>query len=125
MRTLLLLSLLPLLCVHLLFGQEVPNADPTTKPNTLIDSMRTYETARIKGTPPVIDGKLDDLAWDQVSWGGNGFRQISPDKGKPASVQTLFKILYDDKNLYVGIRCLDPEPRKIARRMSRRDSFEG
>lgn len=125
MRTLLLLSLLPLLCVHLLFGQEVPNADPTTKLNTLIDSMRTYETARIKGTPPVIDGKLDDLAWDQVSWGGNGFRQISPDKGKPASVQTLFKILYDDKNLYVGIRCLDPEPRKIARRMSRRDSFEG
>ena len=61
----------------------------------------------------------------QVAWAGGDFRQLEPDKGKPASVQTKFKILYDAKNIYVAIKALDPEPEKIAKRMSRRDTFEG
>ncbi len=92
---------------------------------TLSDSMKTYSTAHILGEAPVIDGKLNDPAWNHVAWGGGDFRQLNPDKGKPATVQTIFKILYDDKNLYVGIKCLDPDPSKIVKRMSRRDSFEG
>jgi hypothetical protein len=90
-----------------------------------LDPTKHYTTAWVKGTPPLIDGKLDDPAWEQVAWGGGDFRQLQPDKGKPASVVTKFKILYDEKNLYIGIRALDPEPKKIVRRMSRRDTFEG
>jgi hypothetical protein len=89
------------------------------------DTLKSYTTGSVMGEVPHIDGKLDDPAWEQVEWGGGDFRQLNPDKGKPASVQTKFKILYDAKNLYVGIRCLDPEPDKIVKRMSRRDSFEG
>jgi hypothetical protein len=89
------------------------------------DSSKTYVTSRVTGTPPVIDGMLNDGAWDQVEWAGGDFRQVNPDKGKPATVQTKFKILYDEKNLYVLIRALDPEPQKIVKRMSRRDTFEG
>lgn len=89
------------------------------------DSIKTYTTAQIVGEPPVIDGLLNDPAWEQVAWGGGDFRQRNPDKGKPATVQTKFKILYDAKNVYVIFRCYDPEPQKIVRRMSRRDSFEG
>ncbi|MBX2897409.1 MAG: carbohydrate binding family 9 domain-containing protein [Cyclobacteriaceae bacterium] len=89
------------------------------------DSTKRYTTAWVKGTPPVIDGLLNDEAWKQVEWAGGDFRQVNPDKGKPASVQTKFKILYDDKNLYVIFRCYDPEPEKIVKRMSRRDSFDG
>jgi hypothetical protein len=89
------------------------------------DTLKSYTTAWVQGDVPHIDGKLDDPAWAQVEWGGGDFRQLNPDKGKPASVQTKFKIMYDAKNLYVGIRCLDPDPSKIVRRMSRRDSFEG
>jgi hypothetical protein len=89
------------------------------------DTIKSYHTAWVKGEAPHIDGSLGDPAWQQVAWAGGDFRQLQPDKGKPASVQTKFKILYDAKNLYVGIRCLDPEPGKIVRRMSRRDSFEG
>ena len=44
---------------------------------------------------------------------------------QPASVQTKFKILYDDKNLYILFKNFDPEPDKIVSRMSRRDGFEG
>jgi hypothetical protein len=89
------------------------------------DTTKSYTTARIQGVPPDIDGTLNDPAWEQVQWAGGDFRQVNPDKGKPATVQTKFKILYDEKNLYIGVRSYDPEPDKIVRRMARRDSFEG
>lgn len=88
------------------------------------DTLKSYTTTFSKDAPE-IDGVLDELAWTEVEWAGGDFRQLTPDKGKPASVQTKFKILYDAKNLYVAILALDPEPDKIAKRMSRRDSFEG
>ena len=60
-----------------------------------------------------------------MSWGGGDFLHRFPDAGAPASVQTKFKILYDDKNLYIVFKNFDPEPDKIVSRMSRRDGFEG
>jgi hypothetical protein len=89
------------------------------------DTLKSYTTTRVAGMVPAIDGLGNDEAWNQVEWAGGDFRQVMPDKGKPASVQTKFKILYDAKNLYVLFRCFDPEPDKIMRRMSRRDGFEG
>ena len=89
------------------------------------DSLRFYTTQRVAGEPPKIDGRSLDAAWDQVPWSGGNFRQRSPDAGAAASVQTNFKILYDDKNLYILFKNLDPEPDKIVSRMSRRDGFEG
>jgi hypothetical protein len=100
------------------------NADPK-KSIVKRDTFKTYTSRRVSTEPPHIDGTLNDAAWATISWGGGDFRQLAPDKGKPASVQTRFKILYDEKNLYVAIQCLDPEPSKIVKRMSRRDSFEG
>jgi hypothetical protein len=89
------------------------------------DSTKRYATAKLTGPAPAIDGLLNDEAWNLVPWAGGDFRQVNPDKGKPATVQTKFKILYDDKNLYAIFRCFDPEPSKIVKRMSRRDGFEG
>ena len=89
------------------------------------DSLKHYSTQRLSGEPPKIDGLINDPAWEQVEWGGGNFRQRSPDAGKIASVQTEFKILYDDKNLYIVLKNFDPEPSKIVSRMSRRDGFEG
>ncbi len=74
--------------------------------------------------PPKIDGVLDDKAWDKVAW-GNNFVQRYPQSEVPPSFQTMFKILYDDNNLYVAIKMLDDEPDKIVRRLSRRDGNEG
>src|SRR5690606_22471165 len=84
-----------------------------------------YVTAQVQGQPPHIDGRLDDPAWEQVPWGGGDFIQVSPDAGASPSIQTKFKILYDDKNLYIAFKNYDPEPHKIVRRMSRRDGFDG
>jgi hypothetical protein len=89
------------------------------------DSLKRYTTRQLVGEPPHIDGLINDAAWDQVEWSDSSFRQVNPDKGKPASVATKFKIIYDAKNIYAIFRCYDPEPDKIAKRMSRRDGFEG
>ena len=92
---------------------------------TKLDSTKIYTTAFLQGEPPKIDGLTTDRAWEQVQWGGNDFRQWQPDAGAPPSAQTVFKILYDAKNLYVLARCFDPDPSKIVKRMSRRDGFDG
>lgn len=73
---------------------------------------------------PVVDGFLDDRSWDIVEWTGD-FIENRPDENTPPSYQTKFKIVYDEKNLYIGIRCFDAEPNKIVSRLSRRDGFEG
>ncbi|MEL6805890.1 MAG: carbohydrate binding family 9 domain-containing protein, partial [Bacteroidota bacterium] len=84
----------------------------------------TYETVRIEGASPIIDGKLDDASWDQVEW-STGFHQREPNDSAPASQQTQFKILYDNRYLYVGWRCFDTDPDSIEARLSRRDNFPG
>lgn len=94
------------------------------QPDTVMHGKKHYQTTRIKGASPFIDGILADDEWGEVDWGGD-FIQRSPSEGLPPTEQTAFKILYDDKNLYVGIRCFDREPDKIVKRMGRRDDFPG
>lgn len=85
---------------------------------------KIYTTSRVNTGPPVIDGIINDEAWDAVAWGDN-FTQRQPVDNAPPSEKTAFKILYDDKNLYIAIRAYDSRPDEIERRMSRRDGFEG
>ena len=81
---------------------------------------RQYTAKNINPRPPVIDGKLDDPVWQSGEWGDN-FTQREPYEGKAPTQRTSFKILYDDKNLYIAIRASDSEPEKTVKRISRRD----
>jgi hypothetical protein len=85
---------------------------------------RIYHAKHINPHPPVIDGRLDDPAWEKAEWATN-FTQREPDDGKAPSQQTAFKIMYDEKNLYISVRAYDNEPDKIVRRVTRRDQFDG
>ncbi len=84
---------------------------------------KTYWTNKLQ-SPITIDGKSNDKAWEQVEW-GTDFIQHSPSQGDSPSQRTAFKILYDEKNLYVLIRAYDDHPEEIVKRLSRRDGFEG
>jgi Domain of unknown function (DUF5916)/Carbohydrate family 9 binding domain-like len=84
---------------------------------------RIYHTAYAKKAP-VIDGLMNDDCWKDVEW-STGFIQSQPVENKPPSQQTAFKILYDNDNLYMFVRCYDTEPEKISKIMSRRDNFSG
>ncbi|MFL1894126.1 DUF5916 domain-containing protein [Aquimarina sp. 2-A2] len=86
---------------------------------------RIYQTNPIQDQEaPTIDGVLDETAWDLVPWTAD-FIEKEPDENTPPSQQTKFKIVYDQKYLYVGFRCLDTEADKIEKRLSRRDGFQG
>lgn len=87
-------------------------------------SKKTYETQRLSAPPPVIDGRLDDAAWNEGRWEG-GFVQYEPNENVPPTFETDFKVIYDDNNLYVAIRAFDPSPDSIVRRLSRRDDGQG
>nr|WP_262917823.1 carbohydrate binding family 9 domain-containing protein [Muricauda sp. F6463D] len=73
---------------------------------------------------PTINGILEDEVWNIVEWGGD-YIEWQPDENTPPAHQTKFKILYDSKNIYIGVRCYDSEPGKIVKRLSRRDGFDG
>ncbi len=104
--------LVGLMAVTSAFASKAPSA------------RKVYITNRVNPHPPAIDGRLDDAAWSKVEWQGD-FTQRQPDDGAEPSQQTSFKVLFDDNNLYVGIRAHDSEPEKIVRRVTRRDHFDG
>jgi hypothetical protein len=108
-------KILLFLCIILLFLQFA-NADSPVK--------KVYVTSNINPHPPVIDGKLDDPVWAKVPWAGD-FIQRNPYEGKEPTQATAFKILYDERNIYIAVKAYDNEPDKIERRMSRRDDLEG
>ncbi len=86
---------------------------------------RTYTTKFLdEKASPEIDGLLNDAGWDIVEWQGD-FVERRPDENTQPDHKTKFKIVYDQKFLYVGIRAYDSEPDKIEMRLSRRDGFQG
>ncbi|HPT32268.1 MAG TPA: DUF5916 domain-containing protein, partial [Prolixibacteraceae bacterium] len=83
---------------------------------------RVYKAVRTQNRPR-IDGKLQDGCWlKEGEWQG-GFVQQVPDQAKAPSQQTYVKIVYDDDNLYIALKCLDNEPDKISPLMGRRDDY--
>lgn len=107
------------LLILAIFFFPVAKADPG---DSVIEKKK-YFTKRAVGEI-TLDGILKEEAWNAVEWGGD-FIQWQPDEGKPPSQPTSFKILYDDKYLYIGYRCHDLSPDSIVRRMGRRDVFPG
>ncbi|MDP5093604.1 MAG: carbohydrate binding family 9 domain-containing protein [Polaribacter sp.] len=103
-----------LFCSTISFSQEVlTNKIP----------KRVYTTKKLTKTP-VIDGDVTDEAWNVVEWSSE-FTEKEPDEGTPPTYQTLFKVIYDSKYLYIAIKALDDQPELIQKRLSRRDGFAG
>jgi len=71
---------------------------------------------------PVIDGRLDDPAW-QLAPPATGMIQGYPDPGKPASLGAEIRALYDDRALYIFARLDDPRPDLILAPVTRRDRW--
>ena len=70
-------------------------------------------------TPPKIDGHLDEAVW-RAAIPSDGFTQHYPDEGAAPSERTEVRVLYDDKNVYVGVDC-EQLHSPIVRRLQRRD----
>ena len=77
--------------------------------------------AERRATPIVLDGKLDEPAW-QTATPGTQFSQSYPNAGQPPTQRTEVRVLYDDAALYVGVRLFDTHPDSIAAQLARRDA---
>ncbi|HLP48466.1 MAG TPA: hypothetical protein VK469_21180, partial [Candidatus Kapabacteria bacterium] len=75
-------------------------------------------------SPINIDGVLDEEAWKNVEIIGLPY-EYYPGDNTPAPVQTECLITFDKANLYLALRCFDPEPYKIRCHLMDRDDIYG
>jgi len=71
--------------------------------------------------PIAVDGALNESSWALALELGE-FIQFEPERGAPATLKTVVKVLYDDKAVYFGVLCYDPNPDRIAARVAKRDA---
>ena len=72
-------------------------------------------------TPPAVDGDLSDAAWQNAPE-FTDFTQHDPEDGKPATMRTSVRIVYDDDAIYFGAMMHDPQ--RPTALLMRRDSFD-
>ena len=70
---------------------------------------------------PVLDGRMDDAAWEKAQASGP-LLQEQPDEGAASTERTEFRVVYTSTALYIGVWCFDREPEKIISRLMARDS---
>src|SRR5690554_5876409 len=100
------------LAIGMAFGaSEYPQEIPTGPPGTS-SASKQVRAVRVE-TAPVIDGVLDDPAWEQAHV-ITDFHQTRPGDGAPPSELTEVYVVYDDNALYVAARMYDSEPELIA-----------
>lgn len=106
-------------------GQGLPTLDQATVQSAPQRPLQNAGTPRIqvlRVTEPIkIDGKLDEEVWSQAEIAGE-FRQQEPNEGTPATEKTEVRVLFDEKNLYIGIHAFDSEPAHINARELVRDA---
>src|SRR6266850_3437911 len=77
-------------------------------------------TAGTADSPIRLDGALDEAVWARAGVIRDLIQQ-DPQPDEPTPYRTEVRLLVDRENLYLGVRCLDPEPDKIAIHTMQRD----
>lgn len=93
---------------------------PANEPALAAKDGKILHAFRLTTSPPKIDGTLDDEVWLLAPRAEN-WVQWEPDNMKPLSERTEMQVAYDDRHLYVALRCYDRTPDAIARGLGRRD----
>jgi hypothetical protein len=96
-----------------------PGAAPPPGTNPLL-APRSVTAARA-GAAIQVDGRLDEPAWSAAR-SGEDFIQAEPAPGDLAKLPTTFRVLFDDRALYIGVRLDDPEAAAIQAPLGRRDN---
>ena len=69
--------------------------------------VRTYTAVRAS-TVPILDGRLDDPAWQSASWSAR-FVDIEGARKPSPRLATRVKLLWDDRYLYVAAELAEPD----------------
>lgn len=103
----------------IIFSAASASADDGRRDGTDGDRAAPYMVPKAEVSIRV-DGVLDDEAW-------NGALvldlklETSPGENTPAPVETKAYVTYDDRNLFIGFKCYDPDPSAILAHYSDHD----
>jgi len=98
---------------------------PSNGPAIADTSERRHALARTVPTGEChIDGTLDERCWENADWQSDFLLEYPVEGGTPSQA-TSFAVLYDDENLYVGIRAFDSSPSDIRGHLLRKDDWVG
>ncbi|HHJ53261.1 MAG TPA: hypothetical protein ENJ89_08725, partial [Caldithrix abyssi] len=103
--------LLPILILMLILPLPTAYAQ-VSQPNTI----RAFYTDR----PVKLDGRLSESAWQQAQHISN-FTQRELNEGQPATERTEVAVIYDHKNLYIGVWCYDSDVSGLVAQGMQRD----
>jgi hypothetical protein len=111
-------------------AQQPSTRDNTQQSTAAMPAQVSQQNTEARRIPAVrvtdalkIDGLLDESAWS-LAQPATDFLQEQPHEGEPASEKTDVRVLFDDKNLYIGIHAFDSDPAQInARELVRDASF--
>lgn len=101
--------------VHVARAQAVPAARPPV-------AVRNVLAIPAAGSV-TIDGRLDEAAWGLASPAAD-FVQQQPAEGRPATLQTQVRFLFDTTTLYVGAMLFDDQPSGLLVNELKRDFQE-
>lgn len=83
---------------------------------------KNLKAVRISGEAPRLDGLIDDETW-RAAPSISDFTQQEPDNMAAPREQTVVQVAYDDRYLYVAVRCLTTDLATISAGLGRRGSI--
>lgn len=86
-------------------------ADRPTFPATRLDAQ---------GPSIQVDGRLDEAAWTQAA--EVALTQQAPRPGGATAFATTARVLATPEGIYIGLRCADPDPRRLSLHSLLRDA---
>ena len=95
------------------WGAAVQQDDP-------VEPVRSAVVTTI-AEPILVDGALDEPAWDRSPKIGELVQRI-PTAGAVPSERTEVTLLRDENNLYIGVMCYDSEPNRVLAAQMARDA---
>ena len=101
------------------FGMTDIDLENTLKANAVenINIGKGKELLAVKtGTPPKIDGKLDDKCWKTAPQADNFTHMVT---NNPVKDQTVAKIVYTDRSIYIAWKLNVSQPKSIVSRQTK------
>src|SRR5882672_11017739 len=106
-----------LMAAPCLAGQVAAASEPAAQEK----AGKELHALRITGTPPRIDGRLDDEAWTKAA-AISDLVQEDPDNMVAPTERTIVRVTYDDRYLYVAVEMFMKDPSRVRDGLGRRGS---
>jgi hypothetical protein len=102
--------------------ENTPQSTAATPAHTSQETSGPRRIQAVRVTEAIkVDGILDEPAWS-LAQPATDFLQQQPNEGAPASERTEVRVLFDERNIYFGIRAFDSDAAHINARELVRDA---